>query len=196
MSEGVPPSAQGVPADASGGAGSASGGEGGGPTPLTVGARPTIPPLDPAMDETAAIILADATGEGTVEAGRAVVLAARADPEREIYGLTVDNELVAVYVTQKIPMALEVRTLAVAADRRRQGYGRACLVDALRRAGRRPLVVETDDEGLPFYKAVGFKIVGRRKGPSGTPRYRLGWHAPRPGGAALQSGTTQPRPSP
>jgi ribosomal protein S18 acetylase RimI-like enzyme len=106
------------------------------------------------------------------------------------------DELVAVYATKKISMALEVVALAVAENRRRQGHGRACLRDALRRAGRRPLVVETDDEGLPFYKAVGLKVVGRRKGPGGTPRYRLGWHAPRPGSPGLQSGVTRPRSSP
>jgi ribosomal protein S18 acetylase RimI-like enzyme len=121
-----------------------------------------------------------------------LLAAAREDPESEVYGLTVKGELVAAYVLKKIPLSLEVTALAVAPAHRRQGHGRACLTDALRRAGKRPLVVETDEAGLPFYKAVGFKVVGRRKGPGGTPRYRLGWHAPRLRPPPLQSVANRP----
>ena len=155
--------------------------------PLASGPVPQA--LDPAHDEAAAAILAACTFEGTIEAGRALLRAAQEDDASEVYGLTVADELVAVSVLKKIPMALEVTALAVADGHRRQGHGRACLTAALRRAGKRPLVAETDDAGLPFYKAVGFKIIGRRKGPVGTPRYRLGWHAPTPKAqpAALQS---------
>lgn len=147
----------------------------------------SVHPLDPSQDDAAAEILAPATGEGTVAAGRARVDEARTDPDQEIYGLTVKGELVAAYVTRKIPMALEVKTLAVAAGHRRHGYGRACLTDALRRAGKRPLVVETDDEALGFYKKCGFKVVSRHKHPSGVLRYRLGWHAP---GLRFKGGST------
>ena len=148
--------------------------------PATVVLGPAPQPLDPARRDEAAAILAAATGAGTPEAGETVLTEAAIDPDRRAYGLTVDGRLVAVYVTRKAGLAMEVTHLAVAEGARRRGYGRACLVDALRRAGKRPLVVETDDEGLGFYKACGFKLVGKRRHPSGTIRYRLGWHAPRP----------------
>jgi hypothetical protein len=48
-------------------------------------------------------------------------------------------------------------------------------------------VAETDEDGLGFYKACGFKLVGRRTHPSGTFRYRVGWHAP---GLRFKGGST------
>jgi hypothetical protein len=55
-----------------------------------------------------------------------------------------------------------------------------CLYDALLRSGKRPVVVECDERCFPFFRAVGFKLVGKRKTADGSARYRLGWHAPRP----------------
>lgn len=146
----------------------------------SVGVDPSIAPLTHDRDTAAAAILAAATGGGTVMDGAEALSTARADPDTELFGRTVDGVLVAVYALHSIEMAREVTHLAVAADRRRLGHGRACLTDALRRSGKRPLVVETDEDGLPFYRAVGFKLIGKRRNPSGATRYRLGWHAPRP----------------
>jgi len=92
----------------------------------------------------------------------------------------IDDEPVAVVAMRKANMANEIALLVVAPDYRRQGLARRCLSDALRRSGRRPLVVEADEACTEFYKSVGFKIVGRRPSPDGGFRYRLGWHAPRP----------------
>ena len=147
---------------------------------LTPPSGVAIRPLDPGLDEAAAGILAPATEQGTVEAGSALVAASRADEASAIYGLTANDRLVAVFITRKIPLSVEVAAIAVAADSRRQGYGRACLQDALRRAGRLPLVVESPEEAAGFFKACGFKIVSRRASPGGKPRFKLGWHAPRP----------------
>lgn len=141
---------------------------------------PTVKTLDPSLDEEAADILAACTSEGTVEQGRAVVNDARMDPNSSLFGLFVDGRLAGAYVLRKATMMNEISSLAIAAEHRRRGHGRMCLYDALLRSGKRPLVVETDDEALPFYKAVGFKMVGKRKGPDGSARYRLGWHAPLP----------------
>lgn len=140
--------------------------------------RVSIVALDPARDDAAAAILAAASS--TVECARAVLAEARADPDASIYGVTANGDLVAAYILWKVGLANEIRPLAVAAGHRRQGHGRACLYDALLRSGRRPLVVETDEETLAFYKRCGFKLVGKRRRPDGTMRYRLGWHAPLP----------------
>jgi ribosomal protein S18 acetylase RimI-like enzyme len=140
----------------------------------------SIAPLDPKRDDVAAAVLASTMGEGTIERGRAVIAEARNDPDAAVYGLIVDAELAAVYVLRKVTLMNEIACLAVAEGHRRRGHGRACLYDALLRSGRRPLVVETDDDAVGFYKACGFKLVGKRKRPDGTVRYRLGWHAPLP----------------
>jgi ribosomal protein S18 acetylase RimI-like enzyme len=146
-----------------------------------------VQPLAAERDAEAAVILAACTFAGTREAGQTLLDRARVDAESAIYGLTVHGELVAVYLTRKVPMALEVTALAVAPERRRQGHGRACMNDALRRAGKRPLVVETDDDALAFYRRCGFKLVGRRTLANDVVRYRLGWHAP---GLRFKGGST------
>jgi ribosomal protein S18 acetylase RimI-like enzyme len=143
-------------------------------------AGPAVKPLDAALDEGAGDILAAATFEGTAEAGRSAVAAARIDPNALLFGVFEDGTLVGVYLLRKAPMMNEIPLLAIAPEYRRRGFGRMCLHDALFRSGRRPLVVETDEAALAFYKAVGFKLVGKRKGLDGSPRYRLGWHAPIP----------------
>src|SRR5262245_37600228 len=104
----------------------------------------SIATLDPTRDEDAAMVLAPATGAGTVERGREYIAEARNDPDSTVYGLTVDGELAAVYILRKVTMMNEIACLAVSEGHRRQGHGRACLYDALLRSGRRPLVVETD----------------------------------------------------
>ena len=147
---------------------------------LTPPSGSAIRPLDPGLDGTAAEILAPATEQGTAEAAAALIAASRADDGSNILGLSADDQLVAVYITRRIPLSVEVTAIAVAAGHRREGHGRACLQDALRRAGKLPLVVESPEDAVGFFKKVGFKIVSRRVPPGGKPRYKLGWHAPRP----------------
>lgn len=137
-----------------------------------------IRPWPESRDDEAAAILADATGAGTLDAAREQIAAARAEAPDRVFGGLVNGELVGAYTLRREGMANLVGIIAVAKDHRRRGIGRSLLKDALRRSGRRPLVAETDDEGLAFYRACGFKMVGRRKQPDGSYRYRIGWHAP------------------
>ena len=139
-----------------------------------------VRPLDPSRDAEAAALLAACTPHGTVEAGRELLAAARAETDTSLYGLFAGDDLAAVYALRKTGLSLELSLLVVAEPLRRRGHGRACLADALRRAGKRPLVVETDEATLGFYRAAGFKLVGKRRDPSGSVRYRFGWHAPTP----------------
>jgi GNAT superfamily N-acetyltransferase len=137
-------------------------------------------PLDPARDAEVAAWLGDAR--------LATVAALRAEPDVDLIALTADGELVAAYALRRVKLMNELPLVVVTPGRRRQGFGRACLQDALRRSGKRPLVAEADEAARPFYLAVGFKLVGKRKDAAGTWRYRLGWHAPRPGHGATNSG--------
>lgn len=138
-----------------------------------------LKPLDPKHDNTAATILAEATGENTPEAAQAVMDRTRNAGADRVIGGWLNDELIGAYTIERDGMANQVTTLAVTSDHRRKGFGKTMLLDALRRSGRRPLTAETDEESLGFYKACGFKMVGRRKHPSGVFRYRVGWHAPR-----------------
>jgi len=136
-------------------------------------------PPDPVLDAGAGALLADCTPERTAAAGRTLLAALRADPETALYGLVFEETVLLVYALRRVPMSLEISHVAVAPPLRKQGLGRACLHDALARAGAKPLVAETDDAGLPFLKACGFKLFGKRRAPDGSVRYRLGAHAPR-----------------
>lgn len=138
-------------------------------------------PLAPDDDALAAAILAEATGENTPEAAQIVMDRARTSGNDRVIGGWLNDVLIGAYTIERDGMANQVTIIAIAPEFRRQGFGKTMLMDALRRSGRRPLTAETDDDALGFYKACGFKMVGRRKHPSGIFRYRVGWHAPRGG---------------
>ena len=98
----------------------------------------------------------------------------------QAYAVTVNGVVVGGYLMVGIPMANEIVLLAIDPNYRFRGYGRMCCMDALFRSGKRPLVLTANDASVGFAKAVGFKLVGKRKQPDGTTLTRLGWHAPRP----------------
>ena len=104
------------------------------------------------------------------------------DTESQLVAVSVGGKVVGGYLLAPIPMAFEMIGLAIAPEHRRQGLGRMCCMDALFRAGKRPLVLTANDASAPFAKQVGFKIVGKRKAADGTTLTRFGWHAPRPTG--------------
>lgn len=136
-------------------------------------------PLAASDDTLAAPLLAEATGENTVEAAQIVIDRARTGGNDRVIGGWLNDQLIGAYTIERDGMANQVTIIAVTPEFRRQGFGKMMLLDALRRSGRRPLTAETDEDALGFYKASGFKMVGRRKHPSGVFRYRVGWHAPR-----------------
>lgn len=136
-------------------------------------------PLAPSDDAGAATVLAEATGENTVEAAQIVIDRAREGGSDRVIGGWLNEQLIGAYTIERDGMANQVTIIAVAPEFRRKGFGKTMLLDALRRSGRRPLTAETDEDALAFYKKCGFKMVGRRKHPSGVFRYRVGWHAPR-----------------
>jgi GNAT superfamily N-acetyltransferase len=135
--------------------------------------------LDSSHDEAVAHELVAETN-GSEDEARQLVAALRADPAVTLHGIVKDRAPVAVIAMRKASMANEIALLVVAPEHRGQGLAKRCLSDALRRSGRRPLTVEADEACAKFYKACGFKIVGRRPDPDGGFRYRLGWHAPTP----------------
>jgi GNAT superfamily N-acetyltransferase len=107
-----------------------------------------------------------------------------------VYATYEGDEAVGGYFLARVPMACEILMMCVRPDCRRQGVGRLMCMDALFRAGKRPLVLTANDESVGFAKAVGFKIFGKRRQPDGTFLTRLGWHAPRPTEPGVSSGSS------
>jgi ribosomal protein S18 acetylase RimI-like enzyme len=136
--------------------------------------------LDPGLDDRAADLLSRCPALGQPDRAIEAISSARADEASSLYGVVQDGELVGAYLLRKVTMSNEIVYLAIAPKYERRGLGKMCLFDALFRSGKRPLVVEADDSNLAFFKQSGFKLVGKRKGADGSPRYRLGWHAPIP----------------
>ena len=108
-------------------------------------------------------------------------------PDSQVFVGLREHAIAAAYAIRKDGLANDLPVIVVAANQRRKGIGRALLQDALRRSGRRPLAAQTPEEILPFFKACGFKLVGRRVQPSGETWFRVGWHAP---GARFKGGTS------
>ena len=140
--------------------------------------------ISPFERETVATLVRDGVRADLAEA----MLAALAElPEGQVFVGLRGQVIVAVYAIRKDGLANDLPLIVVAPDERRKGIGRALLQDALRRSGRRPLAAQTPEDILPFFKACGFKLVGRRVQPSGETWFRVGWHAP---GARFKGGTT------
>src|SRR5687768_2938496 len=135
--------------------------------------------LPPELDHEAAGMLADCPSLGSAEAAATAIAALREDPEGEVYGWLDGGELIAVYGLRKAGLSYELPWLAVAPSWRGQRYGRSALVDALRRCGRKPMTLETDEIGKGWFEGIGFRTVGRRSDARGGFRYRMGWYAPR-----------------
>ena len=138
---------------------------------MSIAHSPLVSPVDPASAPEIVTIL-----NGWRDAMPAVEL----DDGHQVYALTLDEQTVGGYVMTNIGPANEILLLAIDPARRRHGYGRMCCMDALFRSGKRPVVLNSDEAAVGFAKAVGFKIVGKRRGADGGAMFRLGWHAPRP----------------
>lgn len=142
------------------------------------GGSPGWSALPTDFDEAAAGLLADCPTLGTRERAKEAVGTLRAE-SGELYGWVEAGELIAVYGLCPRGLSFELPWLAVNAARRGERFGRSALVDALRRCGRKPMTIETDESRKGWFERVGFKIVGRRPASDGGHRYRLGWYAPR-----------------
>lgn len=143
-----------------------------------------IRPISPSEREMVDSII---TGSST-EPREAVMREALASlPDAQVLGGFRDGIMVAAYALRKDGLANDLAFIVVVPGERRRGIGRTLLQDALRRSGRRPLAAQTPEDILPFFKACGFKLVGRRVQPNGEVHFRVGWHTP---GARLKGGTT------
>ena len=108
-------------------------------------------------------------------------------PDEQVLGGFREGVMVAAAGLRRDGLANDVAFLVVVPGERLRGIGRAMLHDALRRSGRRPLAAQVPEDTLPFFKASGFKLVGRRVQPDGEVHFRVGWHTP---GARFKGGTS------
>jgi GNAT superfamily N-acetyltransferase len=126
----------------------------------------------------AAMILADATAEGTQDAASRALDALAGTDGSAVFIAWLSGLPIAAYALTPAKMSVEMPLIAVRPEMRRKGIGTIIAQDAVRRAGHRPVVTETPEAVMPFFTAVGFKKFGRRTGPGGEVRWRVGWHTP------------------
>lgn len=127
-------------------------------------------PLPPER-EREAIVLLRAAGEADPDR---LLTELRADPAATLYAIVKHDAVVALYGLRKVGLTLELRPLAATTAWEEW----LALKDAVARAGKFPVVVEADEAGAKTYRQMGFRLVGKRRAPDGTTRYRLGWHTP------------------
>ena len=150
-------------------------------------ARLEIRALATDVDDDATRLLTGHPGIADPDAARALRESIATRPKAAFFGAYRAGSLIALYALTKDGLANDLATIVVDPAHRRQGVGRILLQDALRRSGKRPLVAQTPESVLPFFKACGFKMVGRRVQPSGEIQFRVGWHAP---GSRFKGGTS------
>lgn len=143
-----------------------------------------IRPISPSERDIVDGIVAGSSTESREAAMRDTVASL---PDGQVFGGFRDGIMVAAYGLRKDGMANDLAFIVVLPGERRHGIGRTLLQDALRRSGRRPLAAQTPEDILPFFKACGFKLVGRRVQPDGEVHFRVGWHTP---GAKFKGGTS------
>lgn len=142
-------------------------------------------PLDPDREADAARLMVAALPDVSPEGAAGFFRVMAEDPGGAVHLASEEGRPVALYVLRKVGVTTELLMIAVdpAVDPARQ-LELAAVRDAAIRVGKRPLTVETSEQALAWYKALGFKVVGKRPRPDGTVSYRLGWHGPKPGQAA------------
>ena len=144
------------------------------------GIATSVTVLDSAFDGRAAELLVRCPSIGSIDVATETVATARAGDAWSLFGVMQDGHLAGAYLLRKVTMSNEISFIAIAPEFERRGLGKMCLYDALFRSGKRPLVAEADDSNVDFFKRCGFKLIGKRRAADGSPRYRLGWHAPIP----------------
>ncbi|OAO89065.1 hypothetical protein AXX17_ATUG04830 [Arabidopsis thaliana] len=95
------------------------------------------------------------------------------DPGLTLYGYKADDEIIGVVGSRLDENnVLEIRHIAVHPDERGKGYGRGIVLELLAKTNPDALVAETDDDGVNFYRAIGFTIESLGERFPGVERYR------------------------
>lgn len=111
-------------------------------------------PLESLRNEAFVALLAEASGHGQDDARRLVddELAAT-----EVVGTLDENGIAAFAAYEVLPDAVRIADVAVRPDCRHQGLG-AQLLLSISREHLVPLLAETDEDAVGFYRRVGFTV--------------------------------------
>ncbi|GMA16165.1 GNAT family N-acetyltransferase [Deinococcus metallilatus] len=94
----------------------------------------------------------------------------RSDPERHVFAWVMDGQPVSAAGLRQHGEAVEVLHLGTAAGEEGRGHARALLRALAAHLNAAPLVAETDDNAVGFYRRAGFEVTtAPPKG--GRPRY-------------------------
>lgn len=113
------------------------------------------------------------------------------EPRPQLCGWLIEGRLVSAAGFLSDPSGVLLIHLATAAEDRGSGYGGQLVREIAARFAPRPVVAETDDDAVGFYRRLGF-VVEETRSEWGTARYRCALPGePRAGAApAVLDGST------
>ncbi|WP_217594620.1 GNAT family N-acetyltransferase [Cohnella sp. GbtcB17] len=95
------------------------------------------------------------------------------NPEWRLLGFEDDGEIIGIigYETNSNRVAT-IRHIAVHPDERGKGYGRGMVLHLLNAADPERIEAETDEEGVNFYRSIGFTVQSLVEKYPGIERFR------------------------
>ncbi|MFD2612947.1 GNAT family N-acetyltransferase [Paenibacillus gansuensis] len=112
------------------------------------------------------------------EAVDAAAAAYEANRELSLYGYVEEGELIALIGLELHgDNGVTIRHLAVDPLRRGEGYGRGILLEVLEQLHPVRMTAETDEEGVNFYRNVGFIVESLGEAYPGVERFRCVYEA-------------------
>ncbi|USB32158.1 GNAT family N-acetyltransferase [Paenibacillus sp. YPG26] len=100
------------------------------------------------------------------------------DREAQLYALKHEEELIGLIgYKMEDQNALVINHLAISPEHRNQGYGRGIILEVLYQEKPDRIIAETDEEGVDFYRNIGFVIETSSKLPNGVERFRCVYEA-------------------
>lgn len=102
-----------------------------------------------------------------------VLDAYKQNPKWHLLGFEDDGEIIGIigYETDSNRVAT-IRHIAVHPDERGKGYGRGMVLHLLTAADPERIEAETDEEGVNFYRSIGFTVQSLGEKYPGTERFR------------------------
>ncbi len=95
------------------------------------------------------------------------------DNDRDLFGMLINDNLVGLmgilHLSEEVK---EIKHIAIKGNFRRQGIGRAMIMEYIRLNTSSELTAETDREAVGFYEQMGFEITSLGEKYPGVERFR------------------------
>lgn len=104
-------------------------------------------------------IIALAAFDGSPGGVQNEVLKYQEDDRLRFYGWAEDGRVLGICGFEVTASQVEIHLIAVDEDHHKQGIG-GQMIAALKEAYRLPILAETDDDAVGFYRKIGFEAIG------------------------------------